>query len=468
MRLTISLRLSAIFGLLTALVLTLFGLYVYTQMRSDLTAAVDQGLQSRARLIAGAIPRLSRGPVTDTGVYGQPDEAFAQVLGASGAVVDTSGNIRGFLLLGRRQLDSVTEAAFFTRRLPGFDDPIRVFATRNSVGGESDFTVVGETLGDTNDAARQLARHYLTGALATLAGVVLLGWLLVRAALRPVERMRRQADVVSLDEGTGPLAVPRASDELSRLAGTLNSMLDRLRRAHARERRFIDYASHELRTPLTALRVELDLALDRPRSASELTSAVSSAGEEVGRLIRLAEDLLTLAAAGRGAAALHRTDVRLSGLIESAVDAFGRRAGSRQVSITASTDDATASLDRALLRQALGNLLDNALRHAPAGSSIVVQACRRGDRVVITVADHGAGFPQQFIDRAFEPFARADSESSGSGLGLAIVDAVARAHGGTAVAGNSPGGGAYVTIELAAPPAALAGADGGGAGRAGL
>jgi signal transduction histidine kinase len=87
---------------------------------------------------------------------------------------------------------------------------------------------------------------------------------------------------------------------------------------------------------------------------------------------------------------------------------------------------------------------------------------------VITVADHGAGFPQQFIDRAFEPFARADSESSGSGLGLAIVDAVARAHGGAAVAGNSPGGGAYVTIELAAPPAALAGADGGGAGRAGL
>jgi signal transduction histidine kinase len=178
--------------------------------------------------------------------------------------VDTSGNIRGFRLLGRRQLDSVTEAAFFTRRLPGFDDAIRVFATRNSVGGESDFTVVGETLGDTNDAARQLARRYLTGALATLAGVVLLGWLLVRAALRPVERMRRQADVVSLDEGTGPLAVPRASDELSRLAGTLNSMLDRLRRAHARERRFIDYASHELRTPLTALRFELDLALDRP------------------------------------------------------------------------------------------------------------------------------------------------------------------------------------------------------------
>jgi signal transduction histidine kinase len=244
-------------------------------------------------------------------------------------------------------------------------------------------------------------------------------------------------------------------------------MLDRLRQAHARERRFIDYASHELRTPLTALRVELDLALDRPRSPSELTGAVSSAGEEVGRLIRLVEELLTLAAAGRGAAALHRTDVRLSGLIESAVDAVGRRAASRQVSITASTDDATASLDRALLRQALGNLLDNALRHAPAGSSIVVQACRRGDRVVITVADQGTGFPQQFIDRAFEPFARADSESSGSGLGLAIVDAVARAHGGTAIAGNGPGGGAFVTIELAAPPGALAGAADTGVGRAG-
>jgi signal transduction histidine kinase len=154
--------------------------------------------------------------------------------------------------------------------------------------------------------------------------------------------------------------------------------------------------------------------------------------------------------------------------LESAVGAARRRAASRQVSITASSDDATASLDRALLRQALGNLLDNALRHAPAGSSIVVQACRRGDRVVITVADQGAGFPQQFIDRAFEPFARADSGSAGSGLGLAIVDAVARAHGGAAFAGNGPGGGAYVTIELAAPPGALPGAADTGDGRAGL
>jgi signal transduction histidine kinase len=450
-RLTISIRLSAIFGLLTAFVLTLFGLYVHIQMGSALTAAVDQGLQSRARVIAAAFPRLSRSLVTDTGVYGQPDEAFAQVIGASGTVIDTSVNIRGIRLLGQRQLGSVTEAAFFTdQHLPGFDDPIRVFATRSSVGGKTEFTVVGETLGDTNDAASQLARHYLVGALATLAGVVLLGWLLVRATLRPVERMRRQADVISLDVESGPLAVPRARDELSRLAGTLNSMLDRLRQAHARERRFIDYASHELRTPLTALRAELDLALDRPRTASELTSAVSSAGEEVGRLIGLAEDLLTLAAAERGPAALHRTDVRLTELVESAVDAIRGRAGLRRVGITVSSDDATASLDRALVRQGLANLLDNALRHAPAGSSIVVRARRRGDRVVLTVADQGAGFPRQFIDRAFEPFARADTGSTGAGLGLAIVDAVARAHGGAAVAGNYPAGGAHVTVDIAA------------------
>ena len=448
MRLAISARLSVIFGLVTALVLTLFGLYVYGETRASLTAAVDQGLQSRARVITAAIPRLSHGLVTDTGVYGQPDEAFAQVLAASGAVVDTTVNIRGRHLLGLRQLRAVTAAAFFTRQLRGFDDPIRLFATRNTVRGGPGFTVVGETLGDTNDAASQLARHYLTGALATLVGVVLLGWLLVRAALRPVERMRHQASVISLDEATGPLAVSRADDELSRLARTLNSMIDRLRQTHARERRFIHYASHELRTPLTALRAELDLALDRPRTVGELTSAVASAGEEVDRLIRLAEDLLVLATAERGPTALHRSDVGLADLVGAAVSAARSRTGPGPVSITVTADDAIASLDRGLVRQALDNLLDNALRHAPAGSQVTVQASYHGDRVVVTVADQGAGFPEQFVARAFEPFARADPQSAGSGLGLAVVDAVARAHGGTAEAGNSPDGGAYVTAQL--------------------
>ena len=448
MRLTISTRLSAIFGLVTALVLTLFGLYVYSETRANLTAAVDQGLQSRARVITAAIPLLSHGLVTDTGVYGQPDEAFAQVIAASGAVVDSTVNLRGRYLLDPHQLRAVTAAAFFTRQLPGFDDPIRLFATRDTVRGEPGFTVVGETLGDTNDATSQLAGHYLTGALATLVGVVLLGWLLVRAALRPVERMRHQASVISLDETTGPLAVSRANDELSRLACTLNSMIDRLRQTHARERRFIHYASHELRTPLTALRAELDLALDRPRTASELTSAVASAGEEVDRLIRLAEDLLILATAERGPAALHRTDVRLADLVGLAVAAARSRTGPGPVRITVATDDAIARLDRGLVRQALDNMLDNALRHAPVGSRITVQASQHGDRVVVTVADQGAGFPEQFAARAFEPFARADPQSPGSGLGLAVVDAVARAHGGTAVAGNSPSGGGYVTIEL--------------------
>src|SRR5262245_42261770 len=344
MRLTISIRLSAIFGLLTALILALFGLYVHSQTRSDLIATVDQGLQARARVITAAIPRLSHRLVTDTGVYGQPDEAFAQVIGPAGVVIDSSGNTNGRAVLTDRQLRSVTDAAYFTRQPAGFDDQIRVFATRDTVRGRPGFTVVGETLGDTSDALVQLASDYLAGAVVTLAGVILLGWLLVRAALRPVERMRRQANVISLEPDSGPLAVSAPDDELSRLARTLNSMLDRLRHAHAIQRRFVDYASHELRTPLTALRAELDLALDRPCSAAELTSAVASAGEEVDRLIRLADGLLILAAAGRGPTALIRTDLQLADLVRAAADTVKAKAAQQGVTVTASADAATASL----------------------------------------------------------------------------------------------------------------------------
>jgi signal transduction histidine kinase len=456
MRVTISVRLSMIFGLVTALVLAALGLLLYTQTRLDLTAAIDQGLQSRASVIAGAIGRLGH-VVPDTGGPVQPDDAFVQVISDSGRIVDTSANTHGLWLLPRQQLRPMAGDAFFTRRLRGFDDAIRIFATRYSSGRHGGVVVVGATLGDTADSLAHLAHSYLLDALIALAGVVAAGWLVVRAALRPVERMRAQASTISLTDTSGLLPVPRADDELGRLARTLNSMLGRLRGAYERERRFIDYASHELRTPLTALRAELDLALTRPRPAPELAAAITSAGEEVDRLILLSENLLTLAAAGPGNIPLHRVSQPLAALAQAAAEAMAEPARQHGIGLRVCADESTAPLDSLLVRQALTNLLHNAARYAPPRTTITMCAHHRAGRAVLTVADQGPGFPDGFAEHAFEPFSRARPGDAGAGLGLAIVAAIAQAHGGTAVAGNQPGGGAYVTIDLDARVATASG-----------
>ena len=281
--------------------------------------------------------------------------------------------------------------------------------------------------------------------LATIAGYLLAG-----AALRPVESMRRDAAEISSATSGRRLPVPEARDEVRRLGETLNEMLERLDAGLRRERRFVGDASHELRTPLALLKTELELALRRPRTPEELERAIRSATHEVERLIRLAEGLLVLDRSSEPALSLSELDAR--GLLEDVAGRFAGRAAEegRALEVLGGTSFAG---DRDRLEQALGSLVDNALVH---GSGVVtLEAARDGDSVELRVGDEGAGFPPEFVPRAFERFSRADAArtTGGAGLGLAIVDAVARAHGGHASAA-----GATVTLVLPAHPALIGGA----------
>jgi signal transduction histidine kinase len=245
--------------------------------------------------------------------------------------------------------------------------------------------------------------------LASLAGYVLIG-----AALRPVELLRR------------------------------------------RERAFVADASHELRTPLTVLRGELELiARDQPAGA-ELQETVASAVEETERLTRLADDLLLLTRADHDERAVHTTRESANDLLQSAADRAVRRRPDSHVRITVDgNSDALVLVDRDRLGQALDNLFDNALRHARG--SVIVRASDRDTVVELHVIDDGPGFPSDFLPRAWDRFARADNGRSegGTGLGLAIVRAVVDLHGGTAQAANRPGGGADVWLTLPVAPVAV-------------
>ncbi len=210
-------------------------------------------------------------------------------------------------------------------------------------------------------------------------------------------------------------------------------MLDRLRRAYDRERRFVADASHELRTPVAVIKTELEGALRRAPADPELREALAAAVEECDHLAQLAEDLLVLARAGDGALPVRPRALEAAELLEGVRLRFAARAAERGREIVVDAAGGLAlSADEQRLGQALGNLVDNALRHG--AGTVTLRARVGGGTVALEVADEGPGFPPELAGRAFERFARGDEARTrgGAGLGLAIVRAIAEAHGGAA------------------------------------
>jgi two-component system, OmpR family, sensor kinase len=418
-RLPIRLRLTLAFAIAMAVVLAATGTFLYFRLESSLDEGVQENLE--ARLIdASALAR--RGDIGRTAY----DEGFTEIS-------------RRSTRLGRYDLD----------RVPGVEDHVRVLAASVDTPRGRRTVVVGTSLADRDDALRGLlAQLLVVGPIALLLSS-LLGYWLARAALRPVEAMRAEAAAISGSEPGRRLPAGEARDEIGRLAETLNAMLERLERAIERERSFVADASHELRTPLALLKAELELALRKPRTAPELEQALKSAAAETDRVVRLAEDLLVLAQADDGRLPLRRDTVRAGALLGSVQEAFRRRAETAGRTIEGETSDSIAlEADRIRLEQALGNLVDNALRHG--SGSVLVSAVERNGRVEFHVLDEGQGFPPAFLPHAFERFGRADEArtSGGAGLGLALAAAIAEAHGGSAHAVNREGGGADVWLSI--------------------
>jgi two-component system, OmpR family, sensor kinase len=273
--------------------------------------------------------------------------------------------------------------------------------------------------------------------------------------------MRRQAAAASEREPV-LLEVPRTHDEIEALASTLNDLLARLHGALGRERGFVAAAAHELRTPLANLKLSLELGARPGRSAAELAGTVGEAREELDRLIVLAEHLLVLAQLGDAVPLVLARPCDLGATARRALDAFAPVAAGRKVTLQLSGGDVPiVSADDAAVRRMLENVLDNAIRHAPEGSTVEVSLGIEDGRegsgtapswIVLEVVDEGPGFPPDFLPIALEPFSRPDHGRNrrfgGAGLGLAIVRALAEAHGGEVVVANRAGPGALVRIRL--------------------
>jgi signal transduction histidine kinase len=429
--------LAAVGGILLAVVVAGAGVGVLAER--DLHRALDRSLRQRAveisQLSASAPALLTRPGALDTTLGGT--QLRVEVLDRDNRLVARSLSLGGRVLPVRRlaaQAIASGHSSYATSSVGG--ERLRLYAAPlPDFGGPAagGAVVVAASERDMGRTLGNLHLFLVLAGLAAAAFAALSVFLLLRRALRPVARL---ADAAAEVERTGDprrrLPLPATRDEVGRLAETLNAMLASLERSRDLERRFLADASHELRTPLTALRGNVAY-LTRHGATAEVLADLERDAE---RLARLADDLLTLSR--EEAAPKPRDAVRLDLLAEESA----RRDGAVDV---VAPEPATVQGETAALERALGNLVQNAHVHGPAGGRVVV-AVEQADGIVrLSVTDEGDGLRAEEAKLAFQRFWRRSPDRPGSGLGLAIVRATAERHGGRAYVEGS-----RFTIELPA------------------
>jgi heavy metal sensor kinase len=447
-RIPIRLRVTLAFAVVSAVVLTALGYFVYARFDAELSEQIDQSLRTHGDDIASLV---GTGDLARNSKLLGREESFAQVLTPEGQIYASTPQLGRHPQLTPAEAARASNASFVVTRehVRSISGQARLLARPADGPGGRFVVVAAASLDDRNESLANLGTILLIGGPVALLLASLAGYVVSGRALLPVEAMRRRAAAISAAEPEQRLPLPAADDEIRRLGETLNQMLARLEAGLERERAFVDDASHELRTPLAMHKTELELALRYAKTPEEMRAAISSAIVEVDRLIQLAEDLLVLARSEEGKLALDLRRVGIAELLGDVRERFSARIDDAGRSLVIEPSDGlTVEGDRLRLDQALTNLVENAIEHG--GGEITVRASESDGEVAIHVEDRGPGFAPDFIDRAFERFSRADPArgGDGTGLGLAIVEAIARAHQGSAHAANRHDVGAEVWIAL--------------------
>ncbi len=446
---SIRLRLAVVFAVASAVVFALGSWLFVAMLSSSLLGAIDSQLAVQLAQAGRYLPVPGApGPAAGSPAPGQ---YVVQIIDSSGRVRGASADAGTIAMLSASELRQAQHSRLLlTNSAEGERERLMAAPLAHHPGWVAVAAVSLETLSSTlSDVTRGLL--IAGAALVVAAGLGAYG--LARAALSPVERLRREVAALSEHDMTPGVRVPRTRDEIAALATTMNQLLGRLQHALTRQRALVADASHELRTPFAVLRGELELASRPGRSRQELVAAVEQASEETARLARITEQLLFLARSDEDRIPPRRepTNIRLL-LTRSAEHAASRASTAGVWCQVDAPAELTADVDPDRIGEAIDNLVDNALRFAPAGTPIVISARAVGRDLAIEVSDSGPGFPAQFLPHAFERFARPDSGRArsvgGAGLGLAIVSAIAHAHGGRATARNRPDGGAVTGLEL--------------------
>jgi len=291
------------------------------------------------------------------------------------------------------------------------------------------------------------------GLPVALIFIAAAGYLVAARALRPVDAMARRASQITAEHLDERLTIDNPGDELGQLGTAFNETLARLERSFGQLRRFTADASHELRTPLTAIQSVGEVSLRKPGDTTYYRDIIGSMLEETHRLTQLVDSLLVMSRADAGRVQLHPTEVNLLALASELAGLLEVLAEEKQQTIeTEGEGSLNLMADRTLLRQALVNLIDNALKYSPSGGRICIRVADQGSSAVIEVQDSGPGIPLEHRDRIFERFYRVDQArtrlAGGTGLGLSIAQWAVSVHGGTIEVHCPPGSGSIFRIRL--------------------
>jgi len=291
--------------------------------------------------------------------------------------------------------------------------------------------------------------------VVVLAGVG--GYVLARRALTPIDHLASEARRITAERLHERLSVSNQHDEIGRLAAVINDAFARLESSFDQLRRFTADASHELRTPLSVIRGIGEAGLGETRTPAEYKEAIGSMLEEVDRLTNLVDTLLRLSHGDAGTVRLARSAIDVGQLTRDAVSALGILAEERNQRVTVeAAEGISATADRLVLREAITNVVDNAIKYSPPASSIRVRVYADGNQAHLTVADEGPGIATADRERIFDRFFRLDEarsrDSGGAGLGLAIAKWAVEVNGGRIIVENGANGGSVFRIVLPIGP----------------
>ncbi|HEV2390851.1 MAG TPA: ATP-binding protein [Verrucomicrobiae bacterium] len=455
------------YALLLIGVFGLLGVSTYLALRSSLTSSLEESQLRRARQIAQLLVEESQehklsnvGQEIQARYAPELNDRFVRITRADGALLYLSPTPKSQSFdpaaVPPPQWSPVTESGRQVMLLGGRKMLLAAHKLKTPTGS---FLI--ET-GAPMDEVQADSRHWLIFLITMLPIVVAIalggGYVLVKRALAPVDRIAASAESISSTNLSERLPLAQTGDELERLSLALNHMIERLDAAFEHSRRFVADASHELRTPLTVLRGEIETMVREPQLTDESRERLGSALEEVERLTNIVEGLFAISRLDAGEAAAEWVKFDLALLATSTADQMSLLAEDKRIEVTCAAPSAVwVQGDRARMKQVIVNLLDNAIKYTPEGGAVHLSVGMQNAKAMLEVVDNGPGIPPEVLPRIFERFFRVDQARSrdqgGAGLGLSIVKSICTAHHGRVEASSSPGQGSRFRVELPLVPA---------------
>jgi heavy metal sensor kinase len=439
------------------LVLGVYAAAVFTFVSRNASETLDQRLRGDFQWAAAMVGQTPEGRITsfdDDDPLVDDERPWLQVWSPEGRLLFQNDEAVARPIPQSKDLAAAADDRVVTIETSA--QPMRVLTRRGRVIAQDPSTSVviqvARSEAGMREQLQELALIFVFGLPAAVAVAGLGGFGLARRALAPVEHITERARSISAERLSERLPVANPDDEMGQLATVFNETLGRLELSFDRMRRFTADVSHELRTPLTAIRSVGEVGLRGPRDEGAYRAIIGSMLEEVDRLASLVDRLLTLSRAETGQSRVNLEDVDLVKLAEDVVAHLSVLAEERGQSVVVSVDGSPhASADRQIVRQALINLVDNAIKFTGAGGRVEVSLGDTGRAVTIDVSDTGPGIPEESRELIFDRFYRSTGASPGkpgSGLGLSIAKGAVEATGGTLSLERSTPQGSTFRISL--------------------